>query len=70
MAEEEKDAKQRILDTAIRLFALVIPLAWLGAQWYGIEGIFGGMAVANLLAGLLGLLALRRAFETRRPKTA
>ena len=49
----------------IRMFALSIPLAWLGAQAWGIPGLFAGLAAGNLLAGPLSYLWLRRSFHTK-----
>jgi len=37
----------------VRLFVLYIPLAYLGAHWYGLTGLFMGCALANLIAGAL-----------------
>jgi Na+-driven multidrug efflux pump len=44
-----------------RMMLLYLPLALLGRQWFGIAGIFGAYAVANLLSGLLSYLWARRA---------
>jgi putative MATE family efflux protein len=40
---------------AIRILVLLIPLAILGAHWYGVEGVFVGRLVTDLLAGSIGL---------------
>ena len=37
----------------IRLFVLALPLALLGRALFGLEGIFGGLALGNVLAGLV-----------------
>ncbi len=37
----------------IRLFVLALPLALIGESLYGLEGIFGGLALGNVLAGLV-----------------
>lgn len=39
---------------ATRLFALLIPLAWVGRELFGLPGIFWGVAVGNVLAGAIG----------------
>ncbi|MCB1035077.1 MAG: MATE family efflux transporter [Acidobacteria bacterium] len=44
---------------AFRLFVLTVPLAALGARLAGVEGIFGGIAMANLLAGCLAFWMIR-----------
>lgn len=35
----------------IRLFILTIPLAWAGSKVFGVYGVYGGVAGANILAG-------------------
>ena len=47
-----------------RMMLLYLPLALVGRQWFGIAGIFGAYAVANLLSGLLSYLWARRAAHT------
>lgn len=37
----------------VRLFVLAIPLARLGANWFGLTGLFGGIFAANLCTGVL-----------------
>jgi len=41
---------------AVRLFALLIPLAWAGRELFGLSGLFWGVAVGNLLAGAFGFV--------------
>ncbi|MBK9371161.1 MAG: MATE family efflux transporter [Deltaproteobacteria bacterium] len=36
----------------LRTTVLALPLAWIGAQWNGLEGLFVGVAAANILTGL------------------
>jgi putative MATE family efflux protein len=38
--------------TLVRMFALYVPLAWLGSQVWGLPGVFAGACAANVLAGL------------------
>ncbi len=38
----------------MRLFVFTLPVAWVGSQLYGIEGLFIGIAVGNVAGGLLG----------------
>ncbi len=52
--------------SAFRLFGLTLPTAWIGSLLYGIEGLFIGIAVGNILGGVLGYLyavRLRREFQ-------
>lgn len=39
-----------------RMIVLYLPLALIGMRWFGIAGIFGAYAIANLLSGLLGYI--------------
>ncbi len=48
-----------------RLFVLAIPLAWAGSRLWGIAGLFGGIAAANALVGLLAMGMARRTFRER-----
>ncbi|WP_070969784.1 MATE family efflux transporter [Vibrio sonorensis] len=49
----------------IRLFLFTLPSAWLGSLWCGIEGMFVGLAVSNILAGVFSYLyALKIRRET------
>ena len=36
----------------LRLFAFLLPAAWLGSWINGTEGLFVGIAIANLLSGI------------------
>jgi len=40
--------------SVVRILVLYVPLAWIGRELFGIAGIFGGYAVANILAGTIG----------------
>ncbi|WP_087026831.1 MATE family efflux transporter [Thaumasiovibrio subtropicus] len=49
----------------VRLFGLLLPAAWVASTHWGTEGIFVGIAIANLIAGLgayLYALRLRREY--------
>lgn len=48
--------------SAIRLLVFYIPMAWLGSVLMGVSGIFWGMAIANILAGLVSLVYLGKTF--------
>ena len=51
----------------IRVFALYIPLAYFSAQVFGLNGLFGGIALANIIAGIVALLWVRHARTTEEP---
>ncbi|MCG3732702.1 MATE family efflux transporter [Vibrio cincinnatiensis] len=40
----------------MRLFIFTLPSAWLGSHWYGVEGLFIGIALGNICGGTLGYL--------------
>jgi putative MATE family efflux protein len=47
----------------MRLFIFILPSAWIGSQLYHIEGLFIGIAVGNIIGGVLGYfqaLSLRK----------
>ncbi|MDZ7852712.1 MAG: MATE family efflux transporter [Halomonas sp.] len=46
--------------SVVRLFALTVPLAWLGGRLAGSTGVFAGMLAANLLVALLAWWQIRR----------
>ncbi len=46
--------------SVVRLFALTVPLAWLGGQLAGTTGVFAGMLAANLLMGGIAWWQIRR----------
>jgi Na+-driven multidrug efflux pump len=40
----------------MRLFVFTLPGAWVGSLVYDIEGLFIGIAVGNIVGGVLGYL--------------
>jgi len=69
--------RRPVLGTAInvgRLFLLALPIAWVGDYYWGLTGLYIGLASANLLAGLAIAIWFRtnirsRAFTTLRPES-
>lgn len=53
--------------SALRLFALAVPLAWFGGWLYDARGLYAGVALANLLAGIGTLIWLQRHFRQLTP---
>lgn len=51
------------LISSLRLFALAVPLAMVGGWLWGTPGLFGAVALANILAGILTLLWMSRRFR-------
>jgi putative MATE family efflux protein len=51
---------QAALLTIIQMFALYIPLAYIGSYLFGVVGIFTAAAAANVVAGVIGYIWLRR----------
>ncbi|WP_176493429.1 MATE family efflux transporter [Cobetia sp. 5-25-4-2] len=49
----------------VRLFALLVPLAWLGGTLHGVVGIFAGVATSYLLMGGISYLTLRSVLRRR-----
>ncbi|MFT5013473.1 MAG: putative MATE family efflux protein [Patiriisocius sp.] len=46
----------------VRMFALYVPLAFIGQHYWGAYGIFGAAAASNIIMGLLGFLWNRRVY--------
>ena len=46
----------------VRLFVCFVPFAWLGSHFFGIIGLFSGMMLGNLLAGLVAWIWLSKDF--------
>lgn len=57
---------QSALLTLLRLFGLYVPLAFAGSALFGLRGIFGAAAVANVLAGVAAYLWLRQTLAGER----
>lgn len=45
----------------VRLSAFYVPLAWIGGQYYGFEGLLLGASIGNLVAGLIVWGLIRKA---------
>jgi Na+-driven multidrug efflux pump len=50
-----------VMISVTRILVLYVPLAFAGRALFGIAGIFGAYAVANILSGVLGYFWARRA---------
>jgi Na+-driven multidrug efflux pump len=50
--------------SSMRLFAFTLPSAWVGSQLYDIEGLFIGIALGNIIGGILGYLYALKLRET------
>ena len=51
-----------------RLFVLYIPLSYVGGRYIGLKGVYWGVTVSNVAAGIISLLWIRRTCE-REKKT-
>jgi len=49
-----------ILISVVRLFGLMLPLAYVGAMVYGVTGVYLGAATANILIGILSYLLMQQ----------
>jgi len=43
-----------VVISVTRIMFVYVPLAWIGREWFGVAGIFGAFALANVLSGALG----------------
>jgi putative MATE family efflux protein len=48
----------------LRTLGLIAPLAWLGSQYFGVEGTFWGIMIANCTAGLVAVLCAKPVIES------
>jgi putative MATE family efflux protein len=62
--------RRGVIVSVTRMLLIYLPLALLGSQVIGLEGIFVAAAVANLLAGVFGYLWLARLCRRRTPLPA
>ncbi len=44
----------------IRLFAMYLPLGWLGNYWFGLEGLFTALVLANVMTAVIAWIWMRR----------
>lgn len=49
----------------VRLFVLTIPLAFLGSHYWGVTGLFSGIALSNFVIGILGYITIQRTLSTQ-----
>ena len=50
-----------VMISVTRILVLYVPLAFAGRALFGVAGIFGAYAIANILSGVLGYFWARRA---------
>ncbi|MHA2939649.1 MATE family efflux transporter [Vibrio sp. RC27] len=50
--------------SALRLFVFFLPCLWVGAQLYGIQGLFYGAFMGNVLAGIVAWSIYQRAMQS------
>ncbi len=48
----------------LRLFGFLLPSAWVGSLYYGTEGLFIGISIANVIGGICAYLYARRLRKT------
>ncbi len=56
--------------STLRMVVLYLPLAWVGAHLFGVYGIFAAAGVANVLAGIVAYLWLKRKARAASPAEA
>lgn len=60
-----KQPKTALLTALIRLLLLNIPIAYIGGQLYGINGLFYGFALGNVLSAVVAWRIINRAWVTQ-----
>jgi putative MATE family efflux protein len=56
-----------LMISALRLFAFFLPCLWLGATFYGLQGLFYGAFCGNVLAGIVAWQMYRRTMLSLHP---
>ncbi|MDX1529511.1 MAG: MATE family efflux transporter, partial [Gammaproteobacteria bacterium] len=56
--------------STLRMVVLYLPLAWLGAKFFNVHGIFAAAAIANIVAGSVAFAWLRRTAGVSSPQQA
>ncbi len=56
--------------STLRMVVLYLPLAWLGAKFFDVHGIFAAAAIANILGGSAAYAWLRRTARVSSPQEA
>lgn len=54
-----------MLLNVLRLFVCFVPFAWLGSYLYGLIGLFYGMMLGNVFAGLIAWFWLKKLLQTK-----
>ncbi len=49
-----------VVISSVRMFAIMVPLAWLGGRLVGVGGVYAGLAIANIAAALMAWAWYRR----------
>jgi len=57
--------KYQLYATLLRLFVLVLPLAFLGSRFWNLNGVWSGMLLANLIHAIVMLLWFRSLFNKK-----
>jgi Na+-driven multidrug efflux pump len=48
----------------LRTVGLIAPLAWFGAEYFGIAGMFWGIMIANSIAGVVAIVTAKPVIES------
>lgn len=59
--------KSALLLSSIRMFVLFVPAAYIGAYFNGLDGIYIGLMLANLLIGIIAFSWVNYFFKSSRP---
>lgn len=58
-----KEPGYGMLLASLRVVVLILPLAYIGGEWWGLKGLFIGVSVGNLISGISSLLLIRSKFK-------
>ena len=54
-----------VMISLARMIVIFLPLAWLGARYFGVQGVFVALGLANAVCGIGAYLWVRRLIKTR-----
>ena len=58
-------ARYALLQSAARVFLVMLPLGWFARDYFGVSAIFGAELAANIIGGILGAFVVWRALRSR-----
>ena len=58
-------AKYALVQSAARVFLVMLPLGWIAREYFGVSAIYGAELAANVIGGVIGALVVWRVMRVR-----